>query len=65
MLESDRCARQSCLRDLFSIPDAGIKTLRDDVRQAIVAYDLDFNVWILSQQLRELRQEDGVAGIFW
>jgi len=40
---------------------AGVKTLGDDVGKAIVDDDLDFDVRILPQQLREFRPEDCVG----
>ncbi|HEY4446003.1 MAG TPA: hypothetical protein VGN30_17095 [Steroidobacteraceae bacterium] len=42
---------------------AGVKALSDDIGQAIVDDDLDFDVRILPQQLREFRPEDRVGRI--
>src|SRR5687768_15127007 len=38
--------------------------LRNDVGQPIVDDDFDFDVGILRQELRKLRQQDRVGGIF-
>jgi hypothetical protein len=42
---------------------ASVKALGDDIGQAIVDDDLDFDVGILRQQLREFRPEDRVGRI--
>ena len=39
----------------FADSDAGVETLGDDVGQAIIDGDLDPEVWILPQELREFR----------
>jgi hypothetical protein len=49
---------------LFAAAHAGIEALRDDVGQAIVDDDLDFDLRIALQEFRQLRQKDGVGGIF-
>jgi hypothetical protein len=51
------------LRHLFAASHAGVETLGDDIGQAIVDDDLDFDVRILPQQLREFRPEDRVGRI--
>jgi hypothetical protein len=51
------------LRHLLAASHAGVKALGDDVGQAIVDDDLDFDVRILPQQLREFRPDDRVGRI--
>ena len=51
------------LRHLLAGAHAGVIALGDDVGQAIVDDDLDLDVGILRQELRELRPEDRVGRI--
>ena len=55
--------RDHVLRHLLAAAHTGVETLGDDIGQAIVDDDLDFDVRILPQQLREFRPEDRVGGI--
>jgi len=48
---------------LLAAAHTGVETLGDDIGQAVVDDDLDFDVRILPQQLREFRPEDRVGGI--
>ena len=46
---------------LLAAAHSGVVALGDDVGQAVVDDDLDFDVRILAQQLRKLRQKDRVG----
>ena len=48
---------------MLAAAHVGVKTLGDDIDQAIVDDDLDFDVRILPQQLRQFRPEDRVSRI--
>jgi hypothetical protein len=43
--------------------NAGVVALRDDVRQAIVDVELDLDVGIARQELRQCRPEDGFGRV--
>ena len=51
------------LRHLLAPSNPGVVTLGSDVGQAIVDDDLDLDVWILRQELREFRQQDRIGRI--
>jgi hypothetical protein len=48
---------------LLAASHASVKTPGDDIGQAIVNDDLDFDVGILAQELRQFRPEDRVRRI--
>src|SRR5438552_10343107 len=51
-------------RHLLAASNTGVEALSDDIRQPEVDGDLDFDVWIVTQELRELRQKDRIGRIF-
>jgi hypothetical protein len=55
--------RDHVLRHLLAAAHAGVETLCDDIGQAIVDDDLEFDVRILPRQLREFRPEDCVGRV--
>jgi hypothetical protein len=50
-------------RDLFTQPHAGVKSLGDDIREAIVNRDLDFNVGIGREDLLKRRSERCIRSV--
>ena len=56
--------RDHVLGHLFAAAHARVVAFRDNVAQAVVDDDLDLDVWIRGQQLRELRQKDRVGRVF-
>jgi hypothetical protein len=51
-------------RHLLAASNASVEALSDDIRQPIVDDDLDFDVRILTQELRNLGQKDRIGRIF-
>ena len=49
--------------NLFAEADAGVITLCDDVCQAVVDNDLDVNVGVLRQDLRQCRPKNGLGRV--
>ena len=52
------------LADLLAAAHAGVVPLGHDIGQAVVDDDLDLDVGILAQKLRELRQQDRIDRVF-
>lgn len=53
--------RNHVLGNVFPQPHAGVETLFDDIDHPVVGVDFHFDVGIVRQQLRQLRQQDGIG----
>src|SRR5262249_14279808 len=56
--------RRRALGHLTPAAPSPLTSSPDDIAQAIIDDDLDLDVWIRGQQLRELRQKDRVGSVF-